>query len=177
MRSSYDTHNPFHLPLDHRTYWFSASTWRHARILDREAMSIWHGVLVETVRWFQAKLYGWVILPDHYHLLFGLGKGNDLSQFAKRLNGKSSFEINRAHSRSGRKIWHQYWDRVIRNEADFYTRLNYLYQNPVKHGCVAAMVEYEFSSFRHYLKTRGEEWISDVFERFPVIDFTPDDEP
>lgn len=31
-------------------------------------------------------------------------------------------------------IWHQYADHVIRDEKDYFCHLNYIHQNPIKHG-------------------------------------------
>jgi len=32
--------------------------------------------------------------------------------------------------------------------------------------------DYEWSSYKNYLVNKGEEWLSECFERFPIIDFT-----
>ena len=34
------------------------------------------------------------------------------------------------------------------------------------------MDDYKFSSYHDYINTKGEEWLQDCFERYPVIDFT-----
>ena len=91
-----------------------------------------------------------------------------------RVNGGSSYEINKFENQSGRKIWYQYWDRIIRDERDYYTHLNYIHQNPIKHGLVKTLDElanYQFCSYKNYLLKFGSEWLDDCFEQYPVVSF------
>jgi len=70
-------------------------------------------------------------------------------------------------------IWHQYQDHVLRSEKDFYMHLNYIHQNPVKHGLVKKMSKYKWSSIHKYIEEKGKEWIIDCFREYPIIDFNP----
>ena len=71
------------------------------------------------------------------------------------------------------KIWYQYLEHVIANEADFYRHLNYIHQNPVKHGFCKDLLDYKFSSIHKYIEEFGKEWIVDCFRKYPIIDFQP----
>ena len=75
-------------------------------------------------------------------------------------------------TRAGRQVWHNYWDTCVRTEADYWTRFNYIHYNPIKHGYVKQFSNWPFSSYGYYLERRGEGWLLDVIERYPVIDFT-----
>lgn len=70
-------------------------------------------------------------------------------------------------------VWYQYLETIIRSEADFYHHLNYIHQNPVKHGYTKDMRKYQFSSYQYYLKEKGKEWLADCFREYPIIDFEP----
>ena len=72
----------------------------------------------------------------------------------------------------GRKIWQNYWDYCVRLEKDFWKHFNYIHHNPVKHGYVQKMEEYEFSSHGDWIKKRGEDWMMSIFREHPIIDFT-----
>ncbi|PJC47743.1 MAG: transposase, partial [Candidatus Omnitrophica bacterium CG_4_9_14_0_2_um_filter_42_8] len=75
-----------------------------------------------------------------------------------------------------RKVWYQYWERLIRTEEDFYTRINYIHNNSIKHGISNSMDDYKFSSYHDYANTKGKEWLQDCFEKYLVIDFSvPED--
>lgn len=73
-----------------------------------------------------------------------------------------------------RPIWYQYVDHVLRNEKDYYKHLNYIHQNPVKHGLVKKMSQYKWSSIHRFVKEKGKEWIIDCFRKYPIIDFQPE---
>lgn len=136
-------------------------------------------VLKEAVAKFQAKLYGWVINHNHYHLLISFDKGTKLAKFIRFLHGKTARLLNDLDNSFGQKIFQNYWETIIRNEKDFYTYLSYIHQNPIKHGIIQGLnqlANYEFCSYRDYLKAKEKEWLNDCWERYPVIDFIRGDE-
>jgi putative transposase len=51
-------------------------------------------------------------------------------------------------------------------------RFNYIHNNPVKHGYVNEMGDWDYSSYQYYLEKYGKEWMADVLAQYPVIDFT-----
>ena len=71
------------------------------------------------------------------------------------IHGRVSYMLNQEDGTRGRKVFQNYWDRCIRNEKDFFTHLNYIHYNPVKHSLVDKMEDYEFSSYRYYLQRYG----------------------
>ncbi len=71
-------------------------------------------------------------------------------------------------------IWYQYLDRVIRDERDYYRHLNYIHQNPVKHGYTTKIDDYGFSSIHQFIKEKGKGWVIGCFESYPVVDFEPE---
>jgi len=56
--------------------------------------------------------------------------------------------VNGIDETPGRKVWYQFWDKTITFEASYWARLNYVTQNPVRHGLVARVSDYPFSSAR-----------------------------
>lgn len=175
MPSSRPSHSPFHLLLDNQIYWISASTLHHAVLLSENAKEVWKSCLKRLIKEKETRLYAWVLLNDHYHLLVHLNDGEALPLFMKILHGRTSFEINRLEGARGRTIWRQYWDRCIRDERDFYVRFNYLHHNPVKHHYTIRPEEYPHSSYQYHLNRYGPEWIQDLWEKYPIIDFAPEE--
>ena len=107
---------------------------------------------METSHRYLNKLYAWVILDNHVHLLIKTSIGRELYKFINAFEGKTAKEVNKLDNRIGRKVWYQYWDRCVRSEKDFYTKLNYIHHNPLKHKSAKRMEDYEFSSYCNYLK-------------------------
>ena len=71
-------------------------------------------------------------------------------------------------------VWYQYVDHVIRDEKDYYRHLNYIHQNPIKHGYATKMADYEFSSIRKFIEKEGKDWVVGCFESYPIVDFEPE---
>lgn len=47
-------------------------------------------------------------------------------------------------------IWQRrFWEHRIRDEVDFANHVNYIHNNPVKHGYVANPMDWEYSSIHH----------------------------
>jgi putative transposase len=166
-------HHPPHVYLDDTWYMITGAVYENRRLLQAEG----YKVLVEDqlkalVAEFKFTLAAWVVLDNHYHILAKSHEGAMLSRFIGRLHGRTSFEINSCDGTRGRQVWHNYWDTCIRTETDYWTRFNYIHNNPVKHRYVKELEEWPFSSYRHHLEREGATWMMDVLERYPVIDFT-----
>jgi putative transposase len=113
----------------------------------------------------------WCVLPNHYHALVQI---MDMKLFAKmigELHGRTSFELNGLDNARGRQVWYNYQDRCMRSEGHFYTSMNYVHNNPVKHGYVKKWQEWPFSSVHGYLETVGRDWLLDLWLRYPVLDY------
>ncbi len=46
----------------------------------------------------------------------------------------------------GRQVWHNYWDKLLTYEKSYLARVNYVHQNPVKHGLVRVANQYAWCS-------------------------------
>ncbi|MCH8212252.1 MAG: class I tRNA ligase family protein, partial [Planctomycetes bacterium] len=57
----------------------------------------------------------------------------------------SAHEINRQRARKGAVWQDEYFDRIIRNDDEFYEKFNYMIQNPVKTGLVESAEAYSFT--------------------------------
>jgi putative transposase len=64
-------------------------------------------------------------------------------------------------------IWQRrYWEHMIRSETDLARHVDYIHYNPVKHGLVARVSDWPYSSFHRYA-ARGDlpiDWGGDVRE-------------
>lgn len=151
----YREYHPSHIYLDKTFYFVTSRTINKFNYFDfEEKKNLLKNILNKTIKTFKISLYAWVILDNHYHLLFYLDNKNNLAKFIRHLNGRSSCELNKSENISSRQIWYQYWDRCIRNEADFFKHFNYVHNNPIKHKKIKSLEElsnYEFSSFNTWL--------------------------
>ena len=169
-------HNPPHLYTDNTAYIITASTMNKQKYLNDDAKKqILQTIILKSVEELGFAIFAWVILDNHYHILIRVAHGKVLGRLLNRINGRSSYEINKLEKKRGRKIWYSYWDTCIRDESDFYRRFNYIHNNPVKHGYIDKpnrLPSYKHSSYPYYIRVKGEDWCNDVFRRYPIIDFT-----
>jgi len=111
-------------------------------------------------------VYGYVVMPEHVHLLLSKPENGLLADAIHHL--KLSFA-----KRLGAGVFWQkrYYDRNLRNEHEFKEKLRYLHRNPVKRGLCGRTQDWKWSSFRHYaLREKGvveieSEWTARDRER------------
>ena len=129
--------HPPHIYLDNTCYFITASIVNRQRLLDTKAKrDLVRDILKGSIRKCSLRLYAWVILEDHYHLLLRTGDAAPIYKFVKRLHGESAIRLNHLDGTPGRRVWYQYWDRFPRSERDFWAYFNYIHINPIKHGYV-----------------------------------------
>jgi len=199
---TFKKYHPPHIYLDDREYYLSAATYnRQAFFSSDEQKRLLRDILREKIQEFSIKLYAWVILDNHYHLLIRVAEKDTLPKLIQSLHGASSFRLNQQDKCRGRSVWSNYWDRCPRSKSDFYTFFNYIHINPIKHGEVTikdgvvlknkkrlsipadrmadlhdALSEYEFSSYPYYLRKYGREGMSHVWMDYPIADYLAGDE-
>jgi putative transposase len=178
-------HRPPHLYVAGATYFITGSTYHKRWLFKTDAQkSLLRNVLKDTIVRYDVSLYAWVILSNHHHLLFKVpSEERAVVRFVKAFHGASAIELNKLDNTPGRQVWYQYRDRFPRSEAEFWSYFNYIHQNPVKHGYVEklgdihqTLAQYPFSSYAYYLRQYGEEFLTDVWERYPVIDHLEGDD-
>jgi putative transposase len=136
----------------------------------------------ERLLWFEEQLLlhlkehgvacaAWIVLPNHYHILVQIDIMREFAQGIGKLHGRTSYQINKEDQVTGRRVWHRCQDRCMRSEAHYYTTLNYIHNNPVKHGHVTKWTDWPFSSVHWYFQTKGREWLVNAWRTYPVLNY------
>ena len=84
--------------------------------------------------------------------VLGEDDGNDLATAAGR--GRAFVEgdpPSGEDARPGRQVWWSYWDRCLWTEGDFWSRINYIHRNPVKHGYAETPEQWAHSSWSKFV--------------------------
>ena len=169
----FQPHYPPHLYIDNEIYFVTARTVDTNHYFDTEnKKQLLLDIIKKSCQRCGAELIAWVVLDNHYHILFRLREGERLAKLMQYINGSSAFQLNRMENKRKRKIWFNYWDTCIRDEDGFYTRLNYIHHNPRKHGYVEEiqdLASYPFSSHKDFVDRYGVEWMEDCFSKYPII--------
>ncbi len=109
---------------------------------------IFESALERVRRSYRLYVYGYVVMPEHVHLLLSEPEKDTLADALKSLKqGVSRRLIGDADH-----FWQKrYYDFNIRNYPQFVEKLRYIHRNPVKAGWCERPEDWEWSSFRHYL--------------------------
>ena len=101
------------------------------------------------------------VLPDHLHAIWTLLENDsDYStrwrlikfHFSKYLPKTERIDASRV-GKSERGIWQRrFWEHQIYDENDFIRHMDYVYYNPVKHGYVNNVIDWQYSSFHRDVK-------------------------
>lgn len=165
-------HRPPHLTQSDSWYHITASTLHKQRLFKgHERKTLLREVLQRKTEKFDVTLRAWVILDDHYHLLCCFPQADVMSRFIGELHGASAHGLNKLDALTMRSVWQNYWDRCVRDEHELWVGFNYIHQNPVKHGYVERIENWDFSSYRFWLEKRGSAWMTDCLAQYPVVDF------
>jgi putative transposase len=122
-------------------------------------------VLERVRRRYHFVVVGYVIMPEHVHLLVsepGRGDPSKVMQALKQGFARRLLRRQRAASdpRQGRlwdtvldtgHIWQaRFYDFVVFTESKRVEKLRYMHRNPVKRGLVLEPQQWDWSSYRHY---------------------------
>ena len=106
-----------------------------------------------------------VLLPDHLHTVWTLPIGDsDYSTCWKLIkrrftsaylkSGGTEAEVNASRQSKGeRSVWQRrFFEHTVRDESDMKRCVDYVHVNPLKHGLIAKVIDWPWSSFHRYVR-------------------------
>ena len=117
-------------------------------------------VLEHARRRYRFALLGYVVMPEHVHLLMTMPEIGDPSVVMKVVKERFTRLLRRREGFT-EPVWQKrFYDFNVCTDKKRVEKLRYMHRNPVKRGLVAAPEEWDWSSFRSYL--RGEKGLVEV---------------
>jgi putative transposase len=99
---------------------------------------------------YQFVVAGYVVMPEHVHLLISEPHEGTLSRSIQAL------KLSIARRRPERPFWlTRYYDFLVHNDEKRVEKLHYMHQNPVARGLVSNPEDWPWSSFRSH--SSGQE--------------------
>lgn len=151
------------------TYFFTVVTYRRrAMLTEALARKCLRAAVAKIRQRWPFEIVAIVFLPDHLHTVWTLPpRDDDYSRRLRRI--KEEFtrdylaaggeELPQSASRlrhAQRGVWHKrFWEHTCRDEDDVKRCVDYVHWNPKKHGLVANVVDWPWSSFHRFVK-QGE---------------------
>jgi len=120
-------------------------------------------ILEQTRRKYRFVVVGYVVMPEHIHLLLSepeVGGPSTVMQVLKQRSARALLPQRKRRDRrqcqlfadSGRRAFWQarFYDFNVWSEKKRVEKLRYMHDNPVKRGLVKSPDEWRWSSYRHY---------------------------
>jgi putative transposase len=102
-------------------------------------------------RHYQFHVYGYVVMPEHIHLLLSEPAKDSLATTIQALKVSLIRHRELPHGDRIGTFWQKrYYDHNVRSYSSFVEKLRYIHRNPVKRGLCNTPMEWRWSSFRHY---------------------------
>jgi len=147
------------------TFFFTVVTYKRNPILtDNTSRTLLHDAFQNVKIRYPFTMDAICLLPDHLHCIWTLPEGDsnyairwkEIKRIFSRQYGRQfGSPEKRNQSREKRlesTVWQRrYWEHAIRDEKDFLIHVEYIHYNPVKHGLVTRVADWEWSSFHRYV--------------------------
>ena len=156
-------------------HFVTTSTYRRARVFDSDRFK---RHLIATLAELRGELgfriLGYVLVPEHFHLLVWPSESANPSQIMQKLEGRVARHVlkilrqNRGkawcarmlarftlpasvHDEAHCRVWQRrFYDMNVWSEKKKLEKLDYMHNNPVKRGLVGHVGEWPWSSWRYY---------------------------
>jgi REP element-mobilizing transposase RayT len=92
------------------------------------------------------RLFAYVVMPEHVHLVLMPTETCRLSRIMKLLKQRTAWVINKKLPRNGSFWLGDYFDHWARNDGQITRYIDYIHNNPVRRGLVARPEDYPYSS-------------------------------
>ena len=99
---------------------------------------------------FGFKLYGFVLMDNHAHLIVETSDTINISKIMQAVTLSYSVKFRKRHSYSG-YVWQgRFKSNVIEDDRHIIECINYIHNNPVRAGIVEKDEDYPWSSYSFY---------------------------
>ncbi|WP_366755780.1 hypothetical protein [Thioalkalivibrio sp.] len=110
------------------------------------------------------RLEAWAVFPNHYHFVAAApADAGSLRPFLRELHSRTAIAINHHDHAGNRRVWHNYWDTRLTYQGAYFARLNYVHQNPVKHGVVPVANQYPWCSAAWFEGTAAPALVQTIY--------------
>ncbi len=104
----------------------------------------------------EVKLYAYVIMPEHVHVVIRPIPPLILPRWVRR------FKTYVAHALKLGAIWlPDYWSEYIWDEKLLTQKIEYVHRNPIRRGLVNVVGDYKWSSAAEYSRKENLEFVDD----------------
>lgn len=130
--------------------------------------------LLEAVKKYDCRIYAYVLMTNHVHLLASTERPYGLSRMMQHLGRRFVRYVNHFHHRSG-TLWEgRFKASLVDTETYFLRCCRYIECNPVRARMVVHPRDYRWSSYRFHADGFRDKLLS-THEQYERLGATPDD--
>jgi putative transposase len=167
-------HAPLHQLSQRGTYFLTAGTYLKAHhFRSRQRLRVLHRGLLTVARDFGWRLEAWAVFSNHYHC--DAPDATNLSDMLRLLHTKTTSWIHGLDQTPRRHVWYNFRETRLTYQKSYLARLNYVHQNPVRHGLVPVANQYPWCSAAWFERTASPAIVKSIY-RFKVDQLNLDDE-
>jgi putative transposase len=108
-------------------------------------------VLEETRTEFNFRVFAYVVMPEHFHLLIGEPIADTPSTVLQVLKQRFARKLDKNTKAPAESAWQRrFYDFNVRTDRKRIEKIRYIHRNPVKRGLVNRPEDWKWSSFRFY---------------------------
>ncbi len=158
-------HAPPHVLNHQGVYIVTGATYQkehHFRMNDR--LTLLHDRLLSLSKVYKWELHAWAVFSNHYHFIAkSPSDPKSLNVFVSHLHQSTASAVNHLDKCLNRQVWYQFWETRITYHRSYLARLNYVHQNPVKHGIVNKASLYPWCSAHQFEACANKAFIKSVY--------------
>ena len=129
-----------------KTYFITASAYMHENLFQRTDTA---ELLVTTLFGYRDRneflLHGFVIMPNHIHLLLSSDESH-IGRAMQMVKGGFSHALGKSGLKL-KAVWQpSYYEHRVRDAEEYARMRNYIHQNPVRRGLAEKAADYPYSS-------------------------------
>jgi len=129
-------------------------------VFEDEDRKMFLDILGEMSERFEIDVFGYVLMDNHYHLLFRTRRAN-LSKSMQWFGVTYTKRFNIRHARSGHLFQGRFKNMLVENDAYLSQLSYYIHRNPLRAGMVNRLASYKWSSYQAYAYGKSiPEWLN-----------------
>jgi len=142
----------------------SATLNKHCLFDSPQKLTLLESELLSLAKQFGWHLEAWAVFSNHYHFIAQSDAASaDLREMTHKLHSNTGRELNKIDGSTGRTVWYNFWDTKLTYQKSYLARLNYVHQNPVKHGLVPVANQYQWCSASWFERTASPADVKTIY--------------
>ena len=158
-------HAPVHRLSENAVYIVTAGTLHKQHLFNTDAKrDLLERMLLSMSKRDGWQLEAWAVMADHYHFVArGNQQSTNLQEFLQQFHYDTACALNGMEEQAGRKVWYNFRDTRLTHQYSYLARLNYVHQNPVKHGLVRVANQYPWCSAAWFERTASPAQVKTIY--------------